>query len=316
MKRLFIPIFLLLCYISPLCGWTQIREVMPGLLEKRGATLLPADIRNERTLVLVSAPAGTWQEVSARIHPIFVARSIDAVAYYQLEEVMAGPDAQKELLPLLEKRQFRQVAVLESTTDGKGELFLTNFSADARLVDTEGTVWHHAFGSWEALDASLKTAFENTSIAASNFLIPDFPEFFSAAGVPDDKRFERINPDIKLDNLAVRAFSGTLEPQNPSLNILMQSYPFQWELVNAELSEDVIRRNGFQWILGYLRAPEANLKEILGYELNGSEGSRMVYKFYFRQLYAQEIYLGASWDAHPDWQEALKNLIRQAEAVK
>jgi hypothetical protein len=316
MKGLLFPIFLLVWCISPLCGFTQLREVMPGLLEKRGVAVLPPDIRNERTLVLVSAPAGTWQSVSEEVHPLFAAHAIDAVAYYQLEEVMAGPDAQKELLPLLTKRQFRQVAVIEATPEGKGELFLTNFSGDARLVDLEGTIWHQAFENWDALNNAFDVAFQNTSIAATNFLIPDFPEFFRAAGVPDDKRFERINPDIKLDNLAVRAFTGALETQNGSLTSIMQGYPFQWELVNAELSEEVIRRNGFQWILGYLRAPEANLKEILGYELNGAEGNKMVYKFYFRQLYAQEIYLGSSWDAHPDWQQALKNLIRQAESVR
>jgi hypothetical protein len=316
MKRLFIPIFLITWCISPLCAWTQIAEVMPALLEKRGGTVLPADIRNERTLVLVSAPAGSWQEVSAKVHPIFAAHAIDAVAYYQLEEVMAGPDAQKELLPLLEKRQFRQVAVLESNAEGKGELFLTAFSGDASLVESNGTLWHQVFTDWESLETALEAAFQNTSISATNFLIPDFPEFFRAAGVPDEKRFERINPDIKLDNLAVRAFTGLLEAENGRLNTLMQNYPFRWEQVNAELSEDVIRRNGFQWILGYLRAPEANLKEILGYDLKGSEGNKMVYKFYFRQLYAQEIYLGTSWDAHPDWEQALKNLIRQAESVK
>lgn len=277
---------------------------------------MPAEIRSGRTVVLVSAPAGTWQEVATHFHPMLASHGIDAIAYYQLEEVMAGPDAQKELLPLLERRRFEQVAVLEANTEGQGQLFICTFHNSPALVAIEGAVWHASFGHKEGLDAALQSAFAATSIASSNYLIPDFPDFFRAASVPRDKRFERINPDLKLDNLAVRSFTGILAADNSRLEQVMQGYPFKWEKVNPELSEDVMRRNGFQWILGYLRAPEANLKEILGYTLDGSESSRMVYKFYVRQLYAQEIYLGGTWDAHGNWEQALKSFIRQVESIR
>jgi hypothetical protein len=314
MKRLFSAFYLgiLLSCLLSVVAQAQIAQVMPGLADKRGSDHMPPAMLSERTAVLISADGGNWQDWAGLLHPVLQRNGIDAVAYFMLEEVMAGPDAQKEMLPMLVQRQFGNVAIL-GRSSSRAELFLMEFQNGPSLVKMDGAVWHTEFTDIESLEEKLKSAFSQSSVRAENFLIPDFPEFFRAASVPANKRFESFNPDVKLDNLAVRYFPKSdpdSDRKNARLEELMKEYSFKYELVNTEISEDVLRRNGFQWILGYLRAPEANLKEILGYRNVPQNGGGMVYKFYYRQLYAQEIYLGNTWDAQPNWETALQNFIR------
>jgi hypothetical protein len=300
-----------------ICGWAllptksaaQATEVMPQLSQLKEGNTLPTTLLRERSLVLISPGAISWQDLAKEVHPVFLKNNIDAIAYYQLEEVMAGPDAQKELLPLLLRRQFANVLILSQSRAGGMELTIAPFSKDAEFVRANATSWHLAFNSVDQLDDALKGALGSSSIASTNFLIPDFPAYFRAASIPSDKRFEVYNPDLKLDNLAIRMFPES-DPsaaiKNARLEEIAKTYPYKYELVNAAISEDVLRRNGFQWILSYLRAPEGNLREILGYNQNTEPGGILVYKYYVRQLYAQEIYLGDTWDANANWEQAMK----------
>lgn len=293
----------------PISSFAQATEVMPQLAQLKDGNTLPPELLRERSMVLISPGNTPWQELAKKIHPSFQKNKIDAIAYYQLEEVMAGSDAQKELLPLLLRRQFANVLILSQNRAGGMELTIAPFSKDADFVKADASSWHLSFNEFEQLDEALKNALGNSSIASTNFLIPDFPAFFRAASIPSDKRFEVYNPDLKLDNLAIRMFPEN-DPNAATKNALLEeiakTYPYKYELVNAAISEDVLRRNGFQWILGYLRAPEGNLREILGYTENTQPGGQLVHKYYVRQLYAQEIYLGDTWDAHANWEQAMR----------
>jgi len=297
----------------PLFSMGQATEVMPQLAQLKKGSSMPPELLRERSLVLISPGSTTWQDLAKEIHPVLLDNNIDAIAYYQLEEVMAGPDAQKELLPLLLRRQFANVLILEQKRAGGMELTIAPFSKDAEFVKANVASWHHEFNTVNELDKALKGALGNSSIASTNFLIPDFPAYFRAASIPANKRFEVYNPDLKLDNLAIRMFPDS-DPnsaaKNARLEEIAKSYPYKYELVNAAISEDVLRRNGFQWILSYLRAPEGNLRDILGYKENAQPGGALVYKYYVRQLYAQEIYLGDSWDANANWEQAMRSYFQ------
>lgn len=300
-----------------ICGWAilpikshaQATEVMPQLAQLKSGNTLPPELLRERSMVLISPGNTSWQDLAKEIHPILQKNKIDAIAYYQLEEVMAGPDAQQELLPLLLRRQFANVLILSQNRAGEMELTIAPFSKDADFVKGNATAWYVSFNKFEQLNEAFKTALGSSSIASTNFLIPDFPAFFRAASIPANKRFETYNPDLKLDNLAIRMFPESdpnASSKNARLEEIARTYPYKYELVNATISEDVLRRNGFQWILSFLRAPEGNLREILGYKENAQPGGQLVHKYYVRQLYAQEIYLGDTWDANANWEQAMR----------
>ncbi len=305
--------------LLPATSMAQATEVMPQLALLKNGNTLPPELLRERSLVLISPESTSWQDLAKEVHPIFRKNNIDAVAYYQLEEVMAGPDAQKELLPLLLRRQFANVLILSQNNAGGMELTIAPFSKGAEFVTANAASWHLVFNSFDELDAGLKSALGSSSIASTNFLIPDFPAYFRAASIPNNKRFEVYNPDVKLDNLAVRMFADedpNAAAKNARLEEIAKTYPYKYELVNAAVSEDVLRRNGFQWILSYLRAPEGNLREILGYNENAQPGGSLVYKYYVRQLYAQEIYLGDTWDAQASWEQAMRAYFQNLQNKK
>jgi hypothetical protein len=293
-------------------GYAQAEEVMPLIKELRKGTSLPPAILSARTLVLVSPNQSNWQELAEKVHEIFPNNGIDAVAYYQLEEVFAGPDAQKEMIPGLLRRQFGNLALIIEEPNKEISLILTLFSGDEEFVKAGAISWAHR-GNVDKLNSALKAAIGSDALMTANFLIPDFPEFFRAASIPQAKRFEQFNPDIKLDNLAVR-MNNSDAARNQAQTEIFRNYPFKYEMVNVSVNEDALKRNGFQWILGYFRAPEGNLKEILGYRGPHNPGGPLVYKFYFRQLYSGEIYLGPTWDAQQDYNTALKMFIENLKA--
>jgi 2-keto-3-deoxy-galactonokinase len=86
-----------------------------------------------------------------------------------------------------------------------------------------------------------------------------------------------------------------------------------------------LRKKGFLFVLRYVHAKGFLAKGLLGYEVAKSENaiasaiyidnqlqlktipsSQLIYKFYFKNLEYQNVFLG-KWDADTTWEEALKN---------
>ena len=65
-----------------------------------------------------------------------------------------------------------------------------------------------------------------------------------------------------------------------------------------------------QFLLVKVEGKQADLMKSMGLErLTGEEGSKTVVKYYIRFLVREELYIGPTWDAHQNWQIALKQFL-------
>jgi hypothetical protein len=63
-------------------------------------------------------------------------------------------------------------------------------------------------------------------------------------------------------------------------------------------------------VLVKVEGRQADLMKSMGLApATGAEGSKIVVKYYIRFLVREELYLGPTWDAHPDWRIALRQFL-------
>jgi hypothetical protein len=92
--------------------------------------------------------------------------------------------------------------------------------------------------------------------------------------------------------------------------IFSNKYPHEvaWLLetkTNQELLADRI-----QFLLVKVEGRQADLMKSMGLEpITGEEGAKTVVKYYIRFLVREELYLGPTWDAHPDWKVSLNQFL-------
>jgi hypothetical protein len=93
-------------------------------------------------------------------------------------------------------------------------------------------------------------------------------------------------------------------------------YPFEYQLVGQNMSEDLMRKAGFHYVLRYLHAEESSLLTLLDYQIPDN-ATGFGYKYYFKHLITGDIYLGDKWDSRPGWQEALRvHLMNMRQSLK
>ena len=92
--------------------------------------------------------------------------------------------------------------------------------------------------------------------------------------------------------------------------IFSSAYPHQVAWLTEAKSNSQLLAEQIQFVLVKVEGRQADLMKSMGLEpLAGEEGSRTVVKYYIRFLVREELYLGPTWDAHPNWQIALKQFL-------
>lgn len=303
----------------------------------------PEELLSSRSVVFVSVPPqasgqiGDWKGLAAKIHPVFRDNGVDAVAYFNLTDILSGPDANKAFVEGLKKRQIDFVVLL-SKRNNRFELVIAPFNGENTLIAHGESAWKDQNSELEALSSNLYKSLANSGLEKSNYLIIDQPEFFADTQINNGQRFPAFLSDLKIDKLAVPYFPALAVPEtasadaevvntikvynqkmaanNKDLTQIFSNYPFEYELVDSTKSEDILRKGGFQYVLSYLHTTGDNIRQLLNYPVpKGQEGmagpdaKKPVYKFYIRHIFTGDIYLGTSWDAAPTWQEALNNHI-------
>jgi hypothetical protein len=109
----------------------------------------------------------------------------------------------------------------------------------------------------------------------------------------------------------------------------MKSYPYKYTLTEPGQSESELRKAGFLYVLRFVHARNKVARSVLGYEttraqsaivsityvnddgqLKNIHANEIVYKFYFKHIETENVFLGRKWDADPSWQQALWNQLR------
>jgi len=152
--------------------------------------------------------------------------------------------------------------------------------------------------------------------------VPKFTDIEIPANTPGGTLNNRIKQEILIAN-------RSHERLNRELDRVFDKYPYKYELIDPARGEDQLYKDGFLFLLLNVQTTGFTIKEMLNYDLNLNETDYItvknrpdgtvtlrtipvhapVYKFYIKQLYTKDIYIGETWDADETWQEALENYL-------
>ena len=306
----------------------KIKDVLPTAFQfATTGSQLPSDLLHTKSVVFVDmvgesrSPGPNWKEIAQEIHPTFDEVGIDAVAYYNWQDAAAGPDATRKLAKELNQRYIDNIVYLAyNRSDKEYILLIAPFDTEQPFVNRQKGAFQLVAGTPTTLTRQLDNRIRRSGIEKQNFLVIDRPEFFVGAGnVIRGNRAEGFAQDLKLDKLAVPRF-GT--EQDSALAQIMETYPYEYGLVDPQREEDELRQEGYQFILMHLHTQETNIREMLGYTNKADSekpsqtastpapSARSVYKFYVKHIYTGDVYVGNTWDASPSWRSALNNYLR------
>ncbi|MTI32187.1 hypothetical protein [Xanthovirga aplysinae] len=271
---------------------------------------LPEGLLTQKSVVLVSVPPlegtslrGDWKDVAKQVHPVLRKAGIDAVAYYNLEDVISGADATSSFSESFKKRQIGQLILLSEIKLFINEKEQNRFVVVATPFNQNSDLMSHGQPAWKAqskqLDKTMEKllkASEKSKQKKGNFLIIEHPEFLKYGNLIKGSRFPSFSPDLKLDNLAVPQFEEIEIPKgfpvnsannrltkqvkaenkkvgekNKALAREMLEYPFNYGLVNYSKGEDNIKKAGYQFVLMRLKTSGKEIKKLLGYDENDSD---------------------------------------------
>ncbi|HEY9005919.1 hypothetical protein [Ohtaekwangia sp.] len=288
---------------------------------------LPEKLLSTRTAVfydytLTEKDLNTMQEYFQR-------SGIDAVAYHELDMLMAGKDVTRGFSDFLEKREITNLVFLEKKESGY-RIVITTFNGKDNVVDPKQNAWS---ASHTILTELLKNVYRTTSGQKKlNLLINDVPETGLTVNPILGKRNEFFAIDLKVDPLAVPKF-GNEEMDKKLEAIFKENYPLKYKLTEPGLTEKELRKQGSLYVLCIVHTRGAAIKELYGYPMTKSESALVsvtypeaqqqlknipsntpVYKVYFKHIDSGNVFLGTKWDSDITWEQALINHIKGLKA--
>ena len=290
---------------------------------KSGETV-PADLLATRSVVLHDY--SFEQEELEIIQRSFQQTGIDAVLYYTNDIISSGRDVTPILVDYLISREIRYLIFIDKSP-GTYTITITPFNSKIDFVDDGQSAWRMKHNNLkEMLGYIYGTAL--SSQKKKNFLVNDMPEIGGVPNIIKGRRAEFFSLDMKVDKLAVPKFGN--ESMDRELDELLRTnYTSVYVLADVNTDEKELRKQGYPYVLCYVRTRNAAAKQILGYDMTKSESALAsvtypngvmqlktipsetpVYKFYLRHIDSGNVYLGTKWDADVTWQEALRNHIK------
>lgn len=323
-KRTFFCCF---CLFSSL-AFAQLPITEHEFLQRiKAGSQVPEKLLSTRSVVFF--PYTMTKKELETIQTGFQKAGIDAVAYLERDLVAAGRDVSVSLAEYLNRREISNLIIFKKA-DGDFVFYAIPYNNRANLVNPETEAW---VLSDKTLDALLQNIYRTTASALQreNLLINDVPEITMPVNPIYGRRSEFYAIDLNVDRLAVPTFGDSL--RDAELAEIMKMYPYKYQLVDGQLAESEIRRQGFLFVLRFVHARASIAKTVLGYDLTRSQSAIVsvtypgdqphlksipanaeVFKFYFKHVDSGNVFLGTKWDADIRWQDALINQIRGFKA--
>lgn len=281
---------------------------------------MPEKLLSTRSIVVYPS---TMTDVELdKIQKSFQETGIDAIAYYDIDLVLAGTDVRRALGFYLNKRTVNNIVFFRKAGNEYSTL-ITLYNEKTTFVEKGQSAWYAQDPDLEELLKKIYRTASN-SLTRQNFLINDHPEKELFINPIAGRRSEFFAIDLKVDQLAVPKFDN--EQVDAKLAELFAEYPFKYQLTEAGLSERELRSKGFLYTLCFVHTRGSIARALLGYDVSKpvtafasvtfAEGQprftnipaeEMVYKFYFKHIESGNVFLGTRWDAHTEWDEALRN---------
>jgi hypothetical protein len=284
---------------------------------------LPSKLLSSKSVVFYTYNIS--QKDLEAVQKSFQRTGIDAVMYFESDLLHAGRDASVAVAGALNRREISNLILLLKDQDGYS-IYITPYNRRANFVEDKQGAWifeHHA------LDFMLQNLYRTASntLRNQNFLINESIETGFAVNAIDGNRNEFFAVDLKVDPLAVPKFGD--EALDKELEEIMKLYPYKCTFTDPELSEAELRKQGYLYVLRFTHARNRVVRNVLGYDIPRGQSAivsvayvndqqqirnipanEVVYKYYFKHIDSQNVFLGTKWDADPTWQQALLNQLK------
>lgn len=345
-----------LLYALILLGSSFLSAQIPiyDFVDYRKSLKVPEGMTSERTAVLFSVPkvtesydlAGNAEKMITEAHRAFVTMGIDAVFYLDQHDYLASSQSTEVYRKLFEQRRIKNVAFLTQTSDGF-ELIIAPISQSIFLLQNGQEAFYLKEGELYSLMLKLGKEIRRADQPTTNFLIPEKPAYLDGISIVEKSLLKNYPGVLRRSTLAVERFSPfpvpkdadssairriqsynlSVERKNEQLAQIMESYPFQYEMIDP-MSDDDLIRNRHQYVLRSLSGKAISIRKMLDYEVlegetkfasiipSGKDDPKtklfrkeaLVHKFYIKQNISKNVHVG-EWDADSSWQQALQNLI-------
>lgn len=314
----------LLLFLFSHTGFGQTGDPVQKLLATLAPSGIPEDLLATKTIALYD-PAFTSKQLN-EIQSGFERTGVDAVIYYPMDLPMCNPDVQKVFTDYLTKREIKYLVFLQKNSTGPEYIF-TAFNKSKTLITPGQACWKVSGNSINEVSMDLyRTALNSQK--RINMLVSPIPEFDLTVRFIRGTRGEYYALDLKVDKLGVIK-TGDAETDQALEEVLKSHYPFKYQLFEKGTEETEIRQKGFLFLLVSIHTRGNAAMELLGYNMskagsaiasvsypNGEmqlktiDANEPVYKFYFKHLQNENIFLGTRWDADTDMRQALINQIK------
>ncbi len=299
---------------------------------------LPETFFDGKAAVMVSVdpaaqPAMTWRQLADSLHTSLVDAGADPVAYYELETIALSEDRQAAYAKAFEARQIKNIIFITKTKRTVA-VHMSSFSGDGKIIPST-SLFGVQGADLEEARSTLESIGDN--VRSKNLLVIDVPEFGEVidASASVSLKYEQgypLNLEIFKTGVPIAGSSATESlislfrfdlygkseadvlaeqaSQKSALeSILSSNYPYEvvW-LTEARTNQDLIS-DRIQFVLDKVEGREADLMESMGVEPSPGSENRVVVKYFIKLLVRDEIYIGASWDADPDWRKSLQNFL-------
>ncbi len=289
---------------------------------------LPEKLLNTRTAVFYSfiMPDKELEKIQLS----FQKTGIDAIMYFETDELLAGRDVKVAFTAYLNKRDVSNLVFLQKGDKGY-KMFITTFNTKSSLVEENQYAW---IGEHTSLDELLLNLYRAAGggMKRQNMLINDYPETNISINAIQGRRAEFFAIDMKVDELAIPKTGNDV--MDKVLETTFSTYPFKYKLTEPGTSEQELRKKGSLYVLCYVHTRCSVAKKLLGYDTSKPESTvasvifaddgqtqikniapeTFVYKFYFKHIDSGNVFFGTKWDADPSWEQALKNQYKGFKA--
>lgn len=299
------------------------------------ADSLPKNLLQEKSAVFIWEAPGKreWKKHAKGIHRHFERSAIDVVAYYHLTDVFVNEQVSALFFDELKKRQVKYLIILDMRVQPIALHFM-HLPNEAQQIF--GSIMAKSLyeNSLQGMGELIYQMVYQQDLKRSNYMVINYPQFIELVPYITSKRHEAYNTDVRIDRIAVPQFRQKIgELGTDSLNVRLDTlmnrhYPFEYTLV-PEVKEEkaLVTSFGTPFILYHMYGQGLSLKKLLGYKVNEEEtiylsrkmgeekeikkynATDEVHKFYIKHVYSGHYYLGHTWDADSNWEQALINFI-------
>lgn len=302
----------------------------------------PQDIRSTKSLVLISAPVGAthgeWKERATEMQAFFGEAGIDAVAYFNLDRKFTLPDFKADIPKLITDRKITNlIFLIIGEKDQESIIGFGPYNGKPEMYDQGAAFWTRSFTDLETVFEEMSLLFKTGSFRRTNLLVNDKPEFFDFTKPSFAANYASFPPELSKKLIGVPTLKSQStkpgvhllvaddfhHPQKPALVIeernkaleavVMDSLMKMQRVDLATRTEALLRRDGVTHILYYVAGDSEYVYNLFRFKGRENVPANYLVKFFLKDLRNKNIFLGRSWDASSDWQEALNSFMAQIE---